>query len=838
MNRILRILSLLGFMVLAVSSQAQTISNRQTACPYDTLVPPCRLTGSISGCNISGYQPRHQQDCCGAIRLCKDTNTVYNAGGTSAPGLINSAICGEGCVTSEINSNTCLSSSENQTSWYTFEVRPLPTGGKRIGDFAGYLRMKIIPCDVPPNPSSCTTNCDCDRVTASHPQVFNDNGTSSTLGSTDYDWILYEITSLPRNSDITQACPQITNAVPITGNRVPGRPWVRSCNYSGDRGPTGLYDPQAFPFAGDSTQGGGGDRYNRPIAVYVGQRFVLAVDNFSTNPKGYKIDFTGRGNRLFLPPPFPDFYPTATVVPPSGLISLDSAINVTTCGRNEIQIRFSRPVPVDSIRASNFRINNPNVPPIQIIDIIPDPTDVVLGFASRYTLLVSALYASPTYTLTQTQAITDPCGNQSRLDNFPFEIKPFTYYDSVPQVCQNRTLPPLNGNTVKSVTLTTSIGRTVVINNPGAYRYIWKRFGGLTATGDSIWIPLPSVNTPGDTFQVTPPSNLADILRRKGPSLTYTPIGGRTDFILPIHLVAFIEGGACIDSARAAIRVNAQPEYAMTPVNICYGDLARLRINPADTVNRRITWVSERLGVLQNGGLEWTRTGDTLSYDRVRIYTVDRRTGCEVFSDPVKVQTAQKYVVNFAIDTLSITGASFPMTVRLRQLVKRIAPDGSLIPIGFQGVKFIWNMGNGDIVESVGNEQPLYTYITGPRANEVGYSDFVPVLTVYDSAAAIADPNRCLAPPVTGTSVRVYQPIAPNIITPGQNDGQNDKLVIHGFSDESAVTVYNRWGYKVFESDRYRGEFDGKEVSNGIYFYQVKDRLTGKIVTGWLEVMR
>lgn len=62
----------------------------------------------------------------------------------------------------------------------------------------------------------------------------------------------------------------------------------------------------------------------------------------------------------------------------------------------------------------------------------------------------------------------------------------------------------------------------------------------------------------------------------------------------------------------------------------------------------------------------------------------------------------------------------------------------------------------------------------------------------------------------------------PNIITPN-NDGINDRLIIQYIEQfpGNKVTVYNRWGQVVFESENYRNNWRAEEVSDGAYYYTV-----------------
>ena len=70
----------------------------------------------------------------------------------------------------------------------------------------------------------------------------------------------------------------------------------------------------------------------------------------------------------------------------------------------------------------------------------------------------------------------------------------------------------------------------------------------------------------------------------------------------------------------------------------------------------------------------------------------------------------------------------------------------------------------------------------------------------------------------------------PNIITPN-GDGFNDILHIDYLDlyDVKILTIYNRWGTPVYQSDDYQNDWDGGNVADGVYFY-VLELQKGNIV--------
>lgn len=63
--------------------------------------------------------------------------------------------------------------------------------------------------------------------------------------------------------------------------------------------------------------------------------------------------------------------------------------------------------------------------------------------------------------------------------------------------------------------------------------------------------------------------------------------------------------------------------------------------------------------------------------------------------------------------------------------------------------------------------------------------------------------------------------LIPNVFSPN-GDGQNDRFVIEGIrSRDNTVRIFNRWGQVVFEANNYRNNWDGQNVPDGTYFYEV-----------------
>ena len=73
---------------------------------------------------------------------------------------------------------------------------------------------------------------------------------------------------------------------------------------------------------------------------------------------------------------------------------------------------------------------------------------------------------------------------------------------------------------------------------------------------------------------------------------------------------------------------------------------------------------------------------------------------------------------------------------------------------------------------------------------------------------------------VTHNYTVIVDIIIPNVFTPN-GDGTNDFFVIDGIEllKNCELKIYNRWGRKVYESEDYKNDWDGKGFAEGTYYY-------------------
>ena len=76
----------------------------------------------------------------------------------------------------------------------------------------------------------------------------------------------------------------------------------------------------------------------------------------------------------------------------------------------------------------------------------------------------------------------------------------------------------------------------------------------------------------------------------------------------------------------------------------------------------------------------------------------------------------------------------------------------------------------------------------------------------------------------------------PNLVTPN-GDTYNDPFRIRNLPDGSPVSIVNRWGKVVYQTNSYQNDWDGGTLPDGIYYYHVVVVGRGAF-TGWVELRR
>jgi len=163
--------------------------------------------------------------------------------------------------------------------------------------------------------------------------------------------------------------------------------------------------------------------------------------------------------------------------------------------------------------------------------------------------------------------------------------------------------------------------------------------------------------------------------------------------------------------------------------------------------------------------------------------------------------------------------------------------DSMLVELAFSGTaadSLIWDMGNGDVFYA---DSIAYYY------TEAGIYDLS--LTAFDFTCNLVEVITNEVPFFGNISTDV---IIPNVFTPN-GDGQNDLLIFVNVNGSEAyqLTIWNRWGKKVFVTDDPLDHWDGvsmkdKTIHEGVYYFEIlfTDVCSDEeqIKTGFVHLMR
>ncbi|TND09511.1 MAG: hypothetical protein FD123_1102 [Bacteroidetes bacterium] len=119
-------------------------------------------------------------------------------------------------------------------------------------------------------------------------------------------------------------------------------------------------------------------------------------------------------------------------------------------------------------------------------------------------------------------------------------------------------------------------------------------------------------------------------------------------------------------------------------------------------------------------------------------------------------------------------------------------------------------------------------------------NDITDIPKMYIGALDILNDCRATAPPPpppTPTPVTPPCEIAlPNIVT-ANGDGINDFFIIP-CPGEWKLEIYNRWGNKIYTSNFYQNDFNGRDLSDGVYYYILESPADGKKEGGFFHLIR
>lgn len=374
------------------------------------------------------------------------------------------------------------------------------------------------------------------------------------------------------------------------------------------------------------------------------------------------------------------------------------------------------------------------------------------------------------------------------------------------EICQGSTTTlSVNPTTYDSYLWNTgSTSTSITVDSSGQY-WVTSTESGCTKTSivDVTVNPLPTPAIVGPNFTCgTDPTILT--VDSTGLYTNYSWSNGSTNDSISVltgtYTVTVTDTNGCVGTSAPMTVTNANP---LVNINgnmlFCPGDSIQLTAVPTLPSGANYSW----------------NTGETAASEYVNnagtyYVSVTYSNGC-FCGDTVVVTQYGSPVANYAS---SPAGSSPPNTnVQFTDLSS--VSSGTI-------TNWVWSFG-----DSVG----VYNFTQNP-SHTYGHDG------TYMVTLAVQSSNGCwdtIQYPYTVVS----EVIIPNVFTPN-NDGSNDLLVFKNleYHPNSALTIFNRWGNKIYESSDYKNNWNGESHKDGVYYFILKIGDVDEPVTGFVQLIR
>ncbi len=292
------------------------------------------------------------------------------------------------------------------------------------------------------------------------------------------------------------------------------------------------------------------------------------------------------------------------------------------------------------------------------------------------------------------------------------------------------------------------------------------------------------------------------------PSHTYQAPGSYL-----ISLVASSSNG-CADTASLGLYVNDLPQAAFVADTVCIGGFTQfMDSSSGDSLD---TWFwdfgnNSNTAYGQTPGHVYYPSADTFSVSLV----VTNVWGC---SDTT---VGSALVTPTAVAAFS-SNPTLPASLELYEATVNFTNQSQFADF------WSWDFGDGD---TSGIYSPSHTYAT--------FGEYCVTLAVQSIGGCTDTARICNLVILAGV------PDIPNTFSPN-GDGTNDVFEIRNIDafPDNTLEVFNRWGNKIYEKDKYHNEWDGRNWKNdqllpdGAYFYVFKPSPDAKAIVGDVVIFR
>ncbi|WP_157446884.1 gliding motility-associated C-terminal domain-containing protein [Cytophaga aurantiaca] len=245
----------------------------------------------------------------------------------------------------------------------------------------------------------------------------------------------------------------------------------------------------------------------------------------------------------------------------------------------------------------------------------------------------------------------------------------------------------------------------------------------------------------------------------------------------PQITTSYIAHYTCGETSTFEVIVDTLPTLTLgKDTTICKGETIFF---DATTQHARYLW--------QDGS-----TNPTYTIDKTGKYSIEISNGCGNFYDTLLVTVNKPAAFSFGTDTTICSGEIMTFNATT------------------DGASYLWQDGSTNSVYTI---------------NDPGY-----YAVIIKNVCGTTNENITLNVCCAGAKI-------PNLITPN-GDAMNETFNIdcYGHGDYE-LAIYNTWGSLIYHNTAYLNNWNGNDVSDGIYYYVIKFKNTS-INNGWVQIIR
>ena len=424
-------------------------------------------------------------------------------------------------------------------------------------------------------------------------------------------------------------------------------------------------------------------------------------------------------------------------------------------------------------------------------------------------------------------------------------------------ICQGDTVSMTASGTTATYTwtpsagLNTTTGPTVIATPTTSVNYVVSGTNGACTGTDTVHItvnPIPEIQAIGSTICYGDTGSINVVSTVNNTHFIWSP-GGDTTSTVSVNpnattlYTVYGDAQGCKDTTTTTVIVNPLPFITINSPSICLGENAILTASGATTF------------VWDDGSTFNPYTVSPFQTTTYSVTATDANNCSDTTSTVVTVNPSPTVTANGTIicsgDTaiLTVSGATSYIWNTAATTDPLVVMPVTTTTYSVTGYNSFGCTGT-DTATAIVFPTPVIDFIANPWATEVespivftGSSDVPISIWAWDFGDATTDNSGAVVthpylsdgtyvvtltattdhPCVSSISHSVIIELTmqfPNVFSPN-SDGINDNFEIIGLKPdkENKLQVFNRWGKKIYEKERYDNSWTGEGAADGTYYY-------------------